>query len=110
MSAPVTLVGPHLQRFFAEHLAVHKHASPRTVASYRDTFRLLLQFMQDTTGIAPTALPVANQPCRTQPSLQRPFSQRQARSPSRLLSLRVPPRPELFGNGNSDHGDPKQEV
>lgn len=59
MIAPVTLVGPHLQRFFAEHLAVHKHASPRTVASYRDTFRLLLQFMQDTTGIAPTALPVA---------------------------------------------------
>jgi integrase/recombinase XerD len=59
MNAPVTLVGPHLQRFFAEHLAVHKHASPGTVASYRDTFRLLLQFMQDTTGIAPTALPVA---------------------------------------------------
>jgi integrase/recombinase XerD len=59
MSAPVTLVGPHLQRFFAEHLTVHKRASPRTVASYRDTFRLLLQFMQDTTGIAPTALPVA---------------------------------------------------
>jgi integrase/recombinase XerD len=59
MSAAVTLVGPHLQRFFAEHLAVHKRASPGTVASYRDTFRLLLQFMQDTTGIAPTALPVA---------------------------------------------------
>jgi integrase/recombinase XerD len=59
MNAPVTLVGPHLQRFFAEHLAVHKHASLGTVASYRDTFRLLLQFMQDTTGIAPTALPVA---------------------------------------------------
>jgi integrase/recombinase XerD len=59
MNAPVTLVGPHLQRFFAEHLAVHKHASPATVASYRDTFRLLLQFMQDTTKIVPTALPVA---------------------------------------------------
>jgi len=59
MNGPVTLVGPHLQRFFAEHLAVHKHASPGTVASYRDTFRLLLQFMQDTTRIAPTALPVA---------------------------------------------------
>jgi integrase/recombinase XerD len=59
MNAPVTLVGPHLQRFFAEHLAMHKHASPGTVASYRDTFRLLLQFMQDTTRIAPTALPVA---------------------------------------------------
>ena len=59
MNAPVTLVGPHLQRFFAEHLAMHKHASPGTVGSYRDTFRLLLQFMQDTTRIAPTALPVA---------------------------------------------------
>jgi integrase/recombinase XerD len=59
MNAPVILVGPHLQRFFAEHLAMHKHASPGTVASYRDTFRLLLQFMQDTTRIAPTALPVA---------------------------------------------------
>jgi site-specific recombinase XerD len=59
MNAPVSLVGPHLQRFFAEHLAMHKHASPGTVASYRDTFRLLLQFMQDTTRIAPTALPVA---------------------------------------------------
>jgi integrase/recombinase XerD len=59
MNARVTLVGPHLQRFFAEHLAMHKHASPGTVASYRDTFRLLLQFMQDTTRIAPTALPVA---------------------------------------------------
>ena len=59
MNAPVTLVGPYLQRFFAEHLAMHKHASSGTVASYRDTFRLLLQFMQDTTRIAPTALPVA---------------------------------------------------
>jgi hypothetical protein len=59
MNARVTLVGPHLQRFFAEHLAMHKHASPGTVASYRDAFRLLLQFMQDTTRIAPTALPVA---------------------------------------------------
>jgi integrase/recombinase XerD len=59
MNARVTLVGPHLQRFFAEHLAMHKNASPGTVASYRDTFRLLLQFMQDTTKIAPTALPVA---------------------------------------------------
>jgi hypothetical protein len=26
------LVGPHLQAFFAEHLLVHKHASPQTIA------------------------------------------------------------------------------
>jgi hypothetical protein len=35
------LVGPHLQAFFAEHLLTHKRASPQTIASYRDTFRLL---------------------------------------------------------------------
>ena len=32
----------HLQRFFTERLATQLHASPNTVASYRDTFRLLL--------------------------------------------------------------------
>jgi hypothetical protein len=40
------LIGPHLQVFFAEHLLTHKRASPQTIACYRDTFRLLLRFMQ----------------------------------------------------------------
>jgi site-specific recombinase XerD len=53
------LVGPLLQLFFAEHLVVHKRASAQTIASYRDTFRLLLQFMRDETGIAPSALSLA---------------------------------------------------
>jgi integrase/recombinase XerD len=35
-----------LQRFFTEHLIRQKNASPRTVSSYRDTFRLFLQFAQ----------------------------------------------------------------
>ena len=35
-----------LQRFFTERLVQQKNASPRTVASYRDTFRLFLQFAQ----------------------------------------------------------------
>jgi site-specific recombinase XerD len=32
------------------------HASPRTIASYRDTIRLLLCFAQDRTGTAPSGL------------------------------------------------------
>jgi hypothetical protein len=36
------LIGPHLQAFFSEHLCNHKRASPQTIASCRDTFRLLL--------------------------------------------------------------------
>jgi site-specific recombinase XerC len=51
-------IGPFLQLFFAEHLVVHKRASAQTIASYRDTFRLLLQFMQNRTGIPPAALPL----------------------------------------------------
>jgi site-specific recombinase XerD len=35
-----------LQRFFTERLIQQKNASPKTVSSYRDTFRLFLQFAQ----------------------------------------------------------------
>jgi site-specific recombinase XerD len=53
------LIGPHLQAFFAEHLLTHKRASPQTIACYRDTFRLLLRFMQSRTDTEPEALPLA---------------------------------------------------
>ena len=33
-----------LQDFFHQHLLAQRQASPRTVASYRDTFRLLLTY------------------------------------------------------------------
>lgn len=33
-----------LQKFFAQRLLQQRHASPRTVAAYRDSFRLLLAF------------------------------------------------------------------
>jgi integrase/recombinase XerD len=51
-----TLVGPLLQRFFMEHLTHQKRVSPRTIHSYRDTFRLLLQFLHKTTGKEPVTL------------------------------------------------------
>lgn len=35
-----------LQKFFVQRLLQQRHASPRTVAAYRDTFRLLLTFAQ----------------------------------------------------------------
>lgn len=49
-----------LQRFFAEHLVQHRCVSPRTVAAYRDTFRLLLLFAERHTGKAPTAVALAD--------------------------------------------------
>jgi site-specific recombinase XerD len=45
-----------VQRFFTEHLTHHRAVSPRTVAAYGDTFRLLLQFAERHTGKSPTNL------------------------------------------------------
>ena len=52
----MTPVAPTLQAFFTDRLTRQLHASPRTIASYRDTLRLLLCFAQNTTGTAPSAL------------------------------------------------------
>ncbi len=54
-----TMIGPLLQGFFVDHLLAHKHVSPRTISSYRDTFRLLLQFVRDKTHIEPASLQLA---------------------------------------------------
>lgn len=47
---------PTLQAFFTDRLARQRSASPRTIASYRDTFRLLFHFVQIQTGKAPYTL------------------------------------------------------
>lgn len=45
-----------LQAFFTDRLMAQRNASPHTVASYRDTFRLLLVFAQERLGRPPSAL------------------------------------------------------
>lgn len=50
----------YVQRFFAERLATQLRASPNTIASYRDTFRLLLNYASDRLGRKPTDLQVAD--------------------------------------------------
>lgn len=52
----MTLLAPTLQAFFTERLIKQRDVSPRTIASYRDTLRLLLCFVQDSTGRAPSQL------------------------------------------------------
>jgi len=53
-----TLIGPLLQRFFVEHLSQHNHVSPQTIASYRDAFRLLLQYAHKRLKTEPASLNV----------------------------------------------------
>jgi integrase/recombinase XerD len=45
-ATPTLTLGPLLQQFFVERLMQQQHASPRTVAAYRDSFRLLLAFAE----------------------------------------------------------------
>jgi site-specific recombinase XerD len=52
----MSLLAPTLEAFFVERLAGQRQASPHTIASYRDTFRLLLGFVEKRTGIEPSRL------------------------------------------------------
>lgn len=56
-SEPVmTLIAPTLQAFFTDRLARQRQSSPRTIAAYRDTLRLLLRFVHEQTGKLPATL------------------------------------------------------
>ena len=50
-----TYCAPRAGLFHRVHLCHHKRVSPQTIASCRDTFRLLLTFVKETVGIEPSA-------------------------------------------------------
>lgn len=52
----MSALAPTLQAFFTDRLISQRNASPRTVAAYRDTLRLLLRFAQRKTGKQPCQL------------------------------------------------------
>jgi site-specific recombinase XerD len=52
----MTLIAPTLQAFFTDRLVKQRQASPRTVAAYRDTLKLLLGFVHIQTGKLPSQL------------------------------------------------------
>jgi site-specific recombinase XerD len=52
----MTLIAPTLQAFFTDRLARQRQASPRTIAAYRDTMRLLLTFVRQRDGKPPEKL------------------------------------------------------
>jgi site-specific recombinase XerD len=54
--AIMSTIAPTLQSFFTDRLTTQRQASEHTIASYRDTCRLLLEFMQRRTGMSPSRL------------------------------------------------------
>jgi len=53
-------IGPLLQNFFVDYLCTQKRSSSQTIASYRDTFRLLLEFIREQHGIEPAAVCISD--------------------------------------------------
>lgn len=53
-------LAPLLQAFFTDKLIRQRHASPHTIAAYRDAFTLLLGFIFQRTGRQPSQLSVAD--------------------------------------------------
>lgn len=56
----MTAVAPVLEAFFTDRLMTQQAASPHTISSYRDTFRLLLLYLHDQHGRQPSRLDFAN--------------------------------------------------
>jgi integrase/recombinase XerD len=56
----MTALASTLQAFFQRRLIAQRNASPRTVAAYRDTIRLLLRFAFEQTGKQPCQLDFAD--------------------------------------------------
>jgi integrase/recombinase XerD len=56
----MTSLAPLLQAFFTDRLMTQRQASPHTIAAYRDTFKLLLTYMQEQTGTRPASLQISD--------------------------------------------------
>lgn len=56
----MSTLAPTLEAFFTERLIGQRHASPNTVAAYRDAWRLVLRFVCARTGKQPCQLDLAD--------------------------------------------------
>jgi integrase/recombinase XerD len=56
----MSTLGPTLQAFFTDRLIAQRHASPHTIAAYRDTLRLLLGFAERRVGRQACKLEIAD--------------------------------------------------
>lgn len=49
-------VAPLVRKYFTDHLLNQRRVSPRTIAAYRDTMRLLVRYLHESAGVAPASL------------------------------------------------------
>jgi integrase/recombinase XerD len=61
----MSALAPTVQAFFTQRLVRERHASPHTIAAYRDTLRLLLGFAAERCGRQPSMLDVGDMDAST---------------------------------------------
>ena len=108
MNGNTGVIAPLVQAFFTDYLVRQRRVSPQTVSSYRDTIRLLVQHLSQTTGKKPSDLSLEEMQSQAIPqfldsierdrgnSIQTRNTRLAAiRSFFRLVALRDPARLEL---------------
>jgi site-specific recombinase XerD len=55
----MTALAPTLEAFFTQHMQGQRQASPQTIGSYRDTWRLFLGYALEKTGTPPATIDIA---------------------------------------------------
>ena len=110
-------IAPTIEAYFTERLITQRNASPRTIAAYRDTIKLLLRFAQEQTGKQPNRLEFAdlNAPLigaflnHLEHKRGNIITTRNARLAAiHSLPLRHPPPPRGHSDDRPRHRDPRQ--
>ena len=114
----MSLLAPTLQAFFTDRLINQRDVSPRTITAYRDTFRLLLAFIEQQTGKQPFQLDLADLDApligaflthlEHGPPQHAPDPQRPPRGDPFVLPIRRTAPPRAPRHDRQDHGDPDQ--
>jgi integrase/recombinase XerD len=81
-------LAPLLQRFFTKRLISERHVSPHTIASYRDTFRLLFRFAEVKLKKAPSTLLLQDLDCNFISTFLQDLEQKRGNS-ARSRNLRL---------------------
>src|SRR5437762_12176325 len=85
-----------LEAFFTDRLIGQRRVSPHTVASYRDTFRLLLRFAQQELGKSPSNLALTDLNVRLVGAFLDDLAKARANA-CRSRNLRLTAIPSFFG-------------
>ena len=79
-------LAPTLEAYFTERLIRQRRVSPHTIASYRDTFRILLAYIHRTTGTPPSRLAITDLDAATIGAFLQHLEQERGTRPARGTS------------------------